>query len=77
MSQEVAPERRMFDEFRARVDAMLKAMEEETLQTEQEMENALRQGAKATSSSQILLAEVNDFGKDLSDLKLILSAAQK
>ena len=77
MTQEVAPTRKMFDEFRARVDAMLKAMEEETLQTEQEMENALRQGAKATSSSQILLAEVNDFGKDLSDLKLILSAAQK
>ena len=69
--------RRMFDEFRAKIDAMLKTMDDETIQTEQEMENALRQSAKATSNSQILLAEVNDFGKDLSDLKKMLADAQK
>ena len=77
MSQEVAPERRMFDEFRARVDAMLKQMEEETNQTDRELEITMKQNVKATSNSQILLAEVNDFGKDLSELKKMMSDAQK
>ena len=72
-SEEYPNTRKMFDEFKQKVDAMLKQMDDETRKTEQESEQSIKQSANTFSNSQILLAEVNDFGKDLADLKKTLS----
>jgi len=74
---EAAQTRQQFEEFKKQMDSLLTEIEEESLRIEKETTIALRNNAKTQSNSQLLMAEVNDFVKELEVLKYAMSDAQK
>ena len=77
MEGELSETRKDFDVWKKKIDEMLTAMEQESIQIENDTEIALKSNLKFKSNSQFLLAEVNDFIKELQDLKKMLSDVQQ
>ena len=70
-------ERQVFEEFKAQIMEKLTNLENESKETEALATKELQLNSKVNSQSQFLLAEVNEFEKELDDLKNEMSEAQK
>ena len=77
MEVEIPEIRKEFDAWKKKIDDMLTAMEQESMQIEEDTEVALKANIRFKSNSQFLLTEVNDFIKELQELKKMLSDVQQ
>ena len=70
MSVDEIPEtRKDFEEFKSRINSLLTDMETESHRLENETEIALKANIKIASNTQIFLAEVNDFVKEMQEMR--------